>query len=132
MDSSIIYSGSVFVEDLVDDHIIRVVAIEVLSASKNSVISSDSLNLGGWCLINTFCGESKVHVGSKCGIIEELLGVSGLILGSEVVKLVISHSEVHHGENALELVLGDTTLAELVKISEELFNAHSLHNNGSL
>jgi len=132
VDSSIIYSGSVFVKDLVDEHIVTVVTIEVLSASENGIIGGHGSNFDSWGLVNTLGGESEVHVISESGIVEESLGVIGLVLGGEVVELVVSHGEVHHGEDLFELVLGDTTLTELVKVSEELFNTHSLHNNGGL
>jgi len=132
VDSSIIYSGSVLFKDLVNGHIVRVVSIEVLSASENGIIGGHSLNFNSGCLVNTLGGESEVHVISECGIVEELFRVIGLVLGSEEVELVISHSEVHHGEDALELVLSDTALTKLVEISKELFNTHSLHNNGGL
>lgn len=37
--------------------------------------------------------------------------------------------EVEHGENTLELVLGNFSLSELIEIKEEFLDSDSLHDN---
>jgi hypothetical protein len=52
-----------------------------------------------------------------------------VIFVSEGLEFSLGKSEVEHGEHCAELRYGDLALAELVEISEKLFDSDSLHDH---
>ena len=123
--------GTVLLKDSLD-LVVVLVASKVLSAGEESVSLSDGNDSGSGSLVNTLDGESSVHVGAEVSVAEESLGISGLVLLGKSLELIVSEGKVHGGKDGFELVSGDTTLAELIEITEELLNTDSLHDNDSL
>ena len=123
--------GTVLLKDSLD-LVVVLVASKVLSTGEESVSLGDGNDSGSGSLVNALDGESSVHVGAEVSVAEESLGISGLVLLSKSLEFVVSESKVHGGKDGFELVSGDTTLAELIEITEELLNTDSLHDNDSL
>jgi hypothetical protein len=103
--------------------------VEVLSSCESGVVDSYRGDSSSWNLLDSVSSESSIDVGAEKNVIEHDFWVSGLVLKSEAVELVLSQVEVEHREDACKLEFGDFTLSEFVEVIEELFNSHSLHNN---
>ena len=131
VDALVFNSNAVLVKHCFDFTAVRL-SSQVLSAGEERVILGDCGDAGSRVLVNAGDSEGSVDVGNKVDVPEEALGVGGLVFLSESFELVVCHSEVHGGENRLELVSGDATLAQLIKIAEELFDSDALHHNSGL
>lgn len=55
-----------------------------------------------------------------------------IVLLSKRLELSLSEREVEHGEDGTELRNSDLALAELIEITEEFFDSHSLHDDEGL
>jgi len=102
---------------------------EILATGKKGVTRSNGSNSRGWVFVNTNNCECFVDIGAEIDVSEESLGVSSLVLLGEGFELVSSEGEVHAGENLFELGACNTSLSQLIKITEELFNSDTLHHN---
>jgi len=105
---------------------------QILSASQERVVFSDRGNASRWSLVNTRDRERRVNVFAEVGVTEEALRISSLVLFSERLKLVVGKIEVHGREDRFELGPSNATLAQLVEIAEEFFDADAFHHNDGL
>jgi hypothetical protein len=103
--------------------------VEVRSSSWHGVIVGDWGHYSGWLLLDAVRSEGGVDVGAERLVVEHNLWIVGLVLQSEGVELLGAQVEVEHGEDGLELVLGDLSLPELVEVEEELFDSDALHDD---
>lgn len=113
-------------------HGIRVLVhtgLEVLAASEQGIVLCNGWHAGVRGLVDAAGGEGLVDRLREGNIVEELLGVISLVLVSQCVVLLLSEVEVKLGQNGVELLLSDMTLAQLVEINEELLNSNALHHN---
>jgi hypothetical protein len=130
MDSHGLDSLSVLLKYFFDFVVLSWIA-QVLSSGKESVILRVGIDSDSWVLVNSLDGESLVDVGHKVSVSEETLSILGGVLVSKGLKLILCEGEIHARENRFELCSGDSTLPQLVKVSEELFDSDSLHDNCS-
>lgn len=129
VDAAVEDCGSVVLEILLNLSLFLWGALQVLASGSNGILASDWLNRCNGVLINTLQSECKVDGGTELGIGEVTVVVVSL---SESYELSISEREVEHGQHGAELRHGDLALAELVEVTEELLNSHTLHHNQSL
>jgi len=106
-----------------------VMVSEVLLASEESVFVGKRSNAHVGVLVNSCDGESLVDALAEVNVVDKDLGVVSLVLVCEAVEFVICEVEVHAGEDRFELAAGNASLAELIKVNEELFNTNALHND---
>lgn len=126
--ASLLNGISVLVDNVL--HIDRaVVTSEVLAASKDSVFVRLRSDSSEGSLVNSRESEGLVDAGYEVNVVEEYFRVVGFVGVAESLEFIVSQGEVHGGEDTLELVSSHTALAELVEVSEELFNTDTLHDN---
>ena len=124
-------SCAIFVEDHLHFSVISTTC-KVLATGKKSVVGGDGGDTSGWVLVDSSDGESFVDVGDEINVTEETLWVGRLVLLGKSLELVVSQVEVHGGEDGFELVASNAALSELIKISEEFFDSHALHDDHGL
>ncbi len=129
MNTSDIYSLSVFFNDVAEIVFITIAALQVLAAGEKSVVLSDWSNSNNRSFFNSCGGESFVDTCAECNIVEELLGVVSFILLCQCFLLLVGQFEIQLTKNAAELGLGNVSLTEFVEVVEELFNSYTLHND---
>jgi len=130
VDATDLDGAAVLIKNLLDGLIVSVDGgLEVLSASQKSVVLCNGWHtyIGG--LVDTLGGESLVDRLDKGNIVEELLWVTGLILGGQGVVFVLSKVEVELAQDSGELSLGHMALTQLVEVEEELLDTHTLHGH---
>jgi len=92
---ALVFNGSfVLIKDVVDFISVLGCACKVLSTSQKGVVLGNGGNSGGWSLVNSLDGESRVDVGNEVSVAEESLRVVGLVLLSQSLELVIGQNEV--------------------------------------
>jgi hypothetical protein len=106
--------------------------VEVRSSGWHGEIVGDWGHYSGWLLLDAVRGEGCVDVCAERLVVEHDLWIISLVLQSEGVELLGAQVEVEHGEDGLELVLGDLSLPELVEVEEELFDSDTLHDDHGL
>ena len=106
--------------------------MEVGSSCWDGKVIGDWSNYSGWLLLDTVSSERGVDIGAESFVVEHDFGVIGLVFQGKSIKLLSAQVEVEHGEDRLELVLGDLTLSKLVEVEEELFDSDSLHDDHRL
>lgn len=52
-----------------------------------------------------------------------------MVLESKRIELFSGQVEVKHGEDGLELLLGNSALSQLIEINKEFFDSDALHHN---
>lgn len=121
---------SILLKDVVDLSNFLVGHFKVLSSSQGCVLDGYWSNDGSWDLLNAVGGESTVDICAKFDVVEHMLWVPvSSIPSCQFIELLESQLEVEHSENALELILGNSSLSQLVKVIEKFLDSHSLHNN---
>lgn len=103
--------------------------IEVLLSGESSVSNGYWGDSCSWLLLDSVGSESLIDIGTELNVVEHLLWVISPVFQSKGIKFLESEVEIEHRENRLELSFGNFTSSKLVKIIEELFDSHSLHNN---
>lgn len=73
----------IFFEDLAKIILITISRLQILAASKQSIILSDGSDTDDRCLFDACCSEGFIDVSAECSIVEELLGVAGFIFESD-------------------------------------------------
>jgi len=129
VDTSNVNGFLVFFDNLAEIIFIAVARLQVLAASKQRIVLSDGSDTNNRCLFNASCGEGFVDIGTECNIVKELFGVVGFIFQGKCFILFVGQFEIQLTKNATKLRLSDMSLAEFVKIVEELFDSNALHNN---
>lgn len=128
VDAADLDGSSVLIKDSAE-FLFSVSTLEILAAGKQSVILSDSGNTYCRGLVDSRGGKCLVNASGEINVVEELLGVVGLISGSKGFVLCIGEVKVELAQDREELALGHVTLTQLIEILEELFDTNALHNN---
>ncbi len=82
--------------------------------------------------INSFSSKCQIDIVAKSKVVECSFRISCSVSVSQRVKFFIGQIEVQHGQDLLELRDSHLSFPQLVKVSEELLNSHSLHYYSSL
>lgn len=104
------------------------VFIQVLAAGKEGIVVVHGSDSGQGVLVNSSYGEGLVDAGGEIHVVEEHLGVVSFVGVGQGIELIFSELEVHGRKDSLELVFSHASLAELIKISEELLNTDAFHD----
>lgn len=80
IDSSVLNSKAILRHDIVKLLLVLRSYFEILSPSKISVFLSDWLNCCNGILVNTFNCESRVYGVAEVKVVEQIVGVVGLVL----------------------------------------------------
>jgi hypothetical protein len=103
--------------------------VEVLSASFERIVDGLSSYSLQRIFLNALNRECFVDAGSEGHVVEENFSIVCLILIAKSIKFCFLKSEIQNREDTHELRSCNSSLAELVKVSEELFNSDALHDN---
>ena len=126
MNTSILDDSPIFLQILEDLLLFIGSTVQIFAPCRYSVVLGNRLHRNSRILIDSLLSESKVDVVAESRVAEMAIFV---IFVSEGLEFGLGKSEVEHGEHCAELRHSDLALAELVKISEELFYSDSLHDN---
>lgn len=131
VDAHGLHSLAILVKDIIDLVTGSWVGAQILSPGEEGIVLGDWGDHSRWRLVNSSRRESLVNAGDEVGVSEEALWVVGLVLVSQALKLIVGEGEVERAEDGFELRAGDSALAELVEVSEELLDTNSLHDDAS-
>ena len=130
MDSHGLDSLLVLIQNLVNSGAKLWVSAQVLSSCKESIVLGDWSNDSCWCLINSSDSESLVDVGHKLSVFEETLRVCSAVLVGNRLELIVSQVVVELGKDGFELSAGNSSLSELIEVTEVLLDTDSSLDDG--
>ena len=105
---------------------------QILSSGQQCIVRGNRFHLMSRIFVDSFSSKCQIDVVAKGKVVERSFRVSCSVSVSQRVKFFIGQIEVQHGQDLLELRDSHLSLPQLVEVSEELLNSHSLHYYSSL
>ncbi len=127
MDASDFDCSAVFFKDSINAFIAA--ALQVLTSSKQSVVLGDSCDFLSWNFVDALSCECLIDRFAEGNIVEESLGVLGLVFTSKLIVFSFCEVEIQLGQNGTKLILGHVTFSKFVKVDKELLDSDTLHHD---